>query len=41
MVGTDWGFDSAAGLGIVAEEVVRRNIGAMVDGAVATKQLFR
>ena len=42
MVGTDCGFDSAAGLGRVAEEVVWRNMGAMVDGArVATKRLFR
>jgi 5-methyltetrahydropteroyltriglutamate--homocysteine methyltransferase len=42
MAGTDCGFDSAAGVGRVAEEVAWRKMGAMVDGArVATKRLFR
>lgn len=41
MAGTDCGFDSTAGVGRVAEEVVWWKMSAMVDGArVATKRLF-
>ena len=42
MAGTDCGFGSAAGNGLVAQEVMWRKMGAMVEGArLATKRLLR
>ncbi len=41
MAGTDCGFDTSAGLGEVAEEVVWQKMRAMVEGArIATQRLF-
>jgi 5-methyltetrahydropteroyltriglutamate--homocysteine methyltransferase len=41
MAGTDCGFDTSAGMGRVAEDVVWSKLGAMVEGArIASRRLF-
>ena len=41
LAGTDCGFDTSAGLGEVAEEVVWKKLGALREGAdIATRRLF-
>jgi 5-methyltetrahydropteroyltriglutamate--homocysteine methyltransferase len=41
LAGTDCGFDTAAGLGEVAEEIVWEKLHALSEGAsLASKQLF-
>ncbi len=41
MAGTDCGFDTSAGMGRVAEDVVWSKLGAMVEGArIASQRLF-
>jgi 5-methyltetrahydropteroyltriglutamate--homocysteine methyltransferase len=42
LAGTDCGFDTSAGLGEVAEEIVWRKLAAMREGAdLAARRLFR
>ena len=41
MAGTDCGFDTSAGMGRVAEDVVWSKLAAMVEGArIASRRLF-
>src|SRR5215831_3061103 len=41
MAGTDCGFDTSAGMGRVAEDVVWSKLGAMVEGSrIASRRLF-
>ena len=41
MAGTDCGFDTSAGMGRVAEDVVWSKLGAMVEGSrIASQRLF-
>ena len=41
MAGTDCGFDTSAGFGMVAEELVWEKLRVLADGAaIATRRLF-
>ena len=41
MAGTDCGFDTSAGFGLVADELVWEKLRALADGAaIATRRLF-